>query len=89
MLLNRYVLREHIGPFFIGFLSLTFILVMNQIFLLIWDVVGKGIEVSTVLYVLLLYLPSIMVLTIPMGVMVASCMAFGRLSLAVRSFNGF
>jgi lipopolysaccharide export system permease protein len=51
---------------------------MNQLFLLIWDVVGKGIKVTTVLYILVLYLPSILSLTVPMAVMVASCMAFGR-----------
>ncbi len=53
---------------------------MNQIFILIWDIVGKGIKVSIVLLLLLLYLPSIIALTIPMGVMIASSMAFGRLS---------
>lgn len=80
MIFARYVIKEHIGPFFIGLSALTSILLMNQIFLLVWDVVGKGVAVHTVLYVLLLYLPSIFSLTIPMGVMVASCMAFGRLA---------
>ncbi|MDD2890789.1 MAG: LptF/LptG family permease [bacterium] len=80
MILNLYVVKEHIAPFFIGFLALTSILLMNQIFLLIWDVIGKGVPFLTVLYILLLYLPSIFALTIPMSVMVASCMAFGRLS---------
>ncbi len=80
MLLHRYVLKEHIGPFFLGVVALTGILIMNQIFVLIWDIVGKGVKVETVLYILLLYLPSIITLTIPMGVLVASCMAFGRLA---------
>ena len=78
MILHKYVLKEHIWPFFLGFLALTFILIMNQIFVLIWDIVGKGLKILTVLYLLLLYLPSIIALTIPMGVMIASCMAFGR-----------
>ena len=80
MLLHRYVLKEHIWPFFLGVFALTGILVMNQIFVLIWDIVGKGVKTSTVLYVLFLYFPSIITLTIPMGVLVASCMAFGRLA---------
>ncbi|MDI6840843.1 MAG: LptF/LptG family permease [bacterium] len=80
MLIHWYALREHIRPFFLGLFLLTFILIMNQIFVLIWDIVGKGINILTVLYLLLLYLPSIVTLTIPMGVMIASCMAFGRLA---------
>lgn len=80
MLIHRYVLKEHIWPFFLGVFSLTVILIMNQIFVLVWDIVGKGIKATTVLYVLFLYLPSIITLTVPMGVMVSSCMAFGRLS---------
>ncbi len=90
MLLHRYVLKEHIWPFLLGVFALTGILVMNQIFILIWDIVGKGVKPTTILYVLFLYFPSIITLTIPMGVLVASCMAFGRLAqdmeiTAVRS----
>lgn len=80
MILFKYVIKEHIGPLIVGLSALTFILLMNQIFLLVWDVVGKGISTFTVLYILLLYMPSILALTIPMSVMVASCMSFGRLA---------
>lgn len=80
MLIRWYVLKEHIWPFLLGLFTLTTVLLMNQIFLLIWEVIGKGVKTQTVFYVLLLYLPSIISLTIPMAVMVSSCMAFGRLS---------
>lgn len=80
MIIHWYVLKEHIWPFLLGLFTLTIVLLMNQIFLLIWDIIGKGIRVSTVLYILLLYLPSIIALTVPMAVMVSSCMVFGRLS---------
>lgn len=80
MLIHWYILREHIWPFLLGLITLTFVLIMNQIFILIWDIVGKGLNISIVLTLLALYLPSIIVLTIPMAVMVSSCMAFGRLA---------
>jgi lipopolysaccharide export system permease protein len=80
MLIHWYVLKEHIWPFMLGLMTLTIVLVMNQIFLLIWDILGKGISAATVFYILLLYLPTIFALTVPMAVMVASCMSFGRLS---------
>lgn len=80
MKLYIYVLREHIWYFILGVLSLTLILLMNQIFLLIWEIIGKGVSLVKVAKILILYLPSIITLTIPMGVMVSSCMSFGRLS---------
>jgi lipopolysaccharide export system permease protein len=80
MILKNYILREHIGPFFTGLLSLTFILIMNKIFIIVWDVVGKGLKVKTVLLLLSFSLPSIIALTVPMAVLVAVFMAFGRLS---------
>ncbi|MBI4721474.1 MAG: LptF/LptG family permease [Candidatus Stahlbacteria bacterium] len=80
MFLHRYIVREHIGPFILGLFTFTFILLMNQIFLLVWDIIGKGISPGIVFFLLLLYLPSIIALTIPMAVMVSSCMAFGRLA---------
>lgn len=73
-------MKEHIGPFLLGFSTLTFILVMNRIFVLVWDIVGKGIKITTVLNLLFLSLPFIIALTVPMAVLVASLMAFGRLS---------
>ncbi|OYD15822.1 hypothetical protein CH333_04825 [candidate division WOR-3 bacterium JGI_Cruoil_03_44_89] len=80
MLLVRYILREHIVPFFMGLVFLTFILIMNKLFVVIWDIVGKGIPGGLVLNMLWLSLPSIIALTVPMAVLVAVLMAFGRLS---------
>ncbi|HID92767.1 MAG TPA: YjgP/YjgQ family permease [bacterium (Candidatus Stahlbacteria)] len=80
MILYRYVLKEHIGPFFLGLVCLTFILIMNSIFTLIWDVVGKGLTLNIVLNLLLLSLPWVIALAVPMAVLVATLMAFGRIS---------
>ncbi len=80
MLLVRYILREHIASFFTGLVFLTFILIMNKLFIVIWDIVGKGVPGKLVLSMLWLSLPSIIALTVPMAVLVAVLMAFGRLS---------
>ncbi|MCK4595931.1 LptF/LptG family permease [candidate division WOR-3 bacterium] len=80
MILIRYILKEHIAPFFIGLIFLTFILIMNKLFVVIWDIVGKGIPGSLVLSMLWLTLPSLIALTVPMAVLVAVLMSFGRLS---------
>ncbi len=80
MIINRYILKEHIAPFFLGIFLLTFILIMNKIFISIWSIIGKGVPGSLVLSMLWFSLPSIITLTIPMAVLVAVLMAFGRLS---------
>lgn len=79
-IVSFYVLREHIAPFVLGLLVLTFILLMNRIFALIDMIVGKGLAPLIVLQVFLLSLPFILALTVPMAALVASLMAFGRLS---------
>ncbi|MCK4330710.1 LptF/LptG family permease [candidate division WOR-3 bacterium] len=80
MILIRYILKEHIAPFFIGLIFLTFILIMNKLFVVVWDIVGKGIPGGLVLSMLWLALPSLIALTVPMAVLVAVLMSFGRLS---------
>jgi lipopolysaccharide export system permease protein len=79
-IIDRYILREHIGPFTLGLVVLTFILIMNRVFELVDLIVGKGLDVITVLEIFALSLPFILALTIPMSVLVAVLMAFGRFS---------
>lgn len=80
MILARYILREHIVPFFLGLLLLTTILIMNKLFISIWSIVGRGVPGNLVISLLWLSLPSIITLTVPMAVLVSVLMAFGRLS---------
>jgi len=80
MRLYLYVIREHVGPFFLGLGVLTFILLMKQVFRLLDLILGKGLKLSIVLELFTLTLPFILALTVPMAVLVAVLMAFGRLS---------
>jgi lipopolysaccharide export system permease protein len=79
-ILYSYVLKEHLGPFFLGLLVLTFILIMNRAFELVDMIIGKGLSVFIVSEIFLMSLPFIIALTVPMAVLVAVLMAFGRLS---------
>lgn len=79
-ILSRYILKEHVGPFFLGFFVLSFILLMDQIFTLIDMLIGKGLPFLVVLEVFGLSLPFIFAVTIPMAVLVSSLMAFGRMA---------
>ncbi|TET44657.1 YjgP/YjgQ family permease [candidate division TA06 bacterium] len=79
-ILYSYILKEHIRPFFLGLLVLTFILIMNRAFELVDMIIGKGLSVVIVSEIFFLSLPFIIALTVPMAVLVAVLMAFGRLS---------
>jgi lipopolysaccharide export system permease protein len=78
--LTKYVLSELTGPFFLGLLIFTFVLLMGKVLDLIELVIKKGVDLGTVLKLLIYIMPSFLVLTIPMAVLVATLTAFGRLS---------
>ena len=79
-LIDRYLLRELVPPFFIGVLIFTFLLLMSQILRLMELIVNKGVDIGTILRLILYLLPSILVLTVPMSVFLATVVTFGRLS---------
>jgi len=78
-ILTRYILREHIAPFFFAFFTITFLLVIDFVPRIIDRVIDKDIDVMVVLELVGLNLAWMLALSIPMSVLVATLMAFGRL----------
>jgi len=78
--ITKYMLLEMIGPFGLGILIFTFVLLMDKVLELVEMVINKGVKLSVVLELLGYTLPSLLVLTLPMAVLVATLTAFGRLS---------
>ncbi len=78
--LQRYVLREHLVPFTMGFSVLTFLLTMDLLFDYLDLLIGKGIPALIVSQLFLYGLGWMIALSIPCAVLVASLMTFGRLS---------
>ena len=78
--LYRYVFKAHVGPFLFSFVITTFILVMDIIFQIADLIIGKNLDLFIVLEVFFLNLAWIVAVSIPMSVLVASLMAFGRLA---------
>ena len=66
--------------FFIGLMTLTIILLMDKIFKLIELIVTKGTSSTQILKLLFYIAPSFLIFTIPMSVLVATLLSFGRLS---------
>lgn len=80
MILVRYVLKELIAPFLASLFGITFLFVVDFLVKILDSVLSKGLPTSTVVEIFVLNLAWVLSLSIPMAVLVASLMAFGRLS---------
>lgn len=80
MILVRYVLKELIAPFLASLFGITFLFVVDFLVKILDSVLSKGLPTSTVIEIFVLNLAWMLSLSIPMAVLVASLMAFGRLS---------
>jgi LPS export ABC transporter permease LptF/LPS export ABC transporter permease LptG len=79
-ILDRYVWKELLLPFFLGLFIFTFLLLLDKIFDLTDLIINKGVPVHLVLLLLAYILPAFLVLTIPIGFLLAILVAFGRFS---------
>ena len=84
-IIDRYVIREVLGPFVIGLLIFTFMLIIPFLIDYAESFISKGVPVLVVLRVMATLLPSALALTIPMSLLLGLLVAFGRLS-ADREF---
>ena len=78
-LLDRYILREIVTPFFLSIAALTLVLFLQKMFRLAELIVSKGATVVSTLKVLAFVMPSFLVLTIPMAFLIGTLTAFTRL----------
>ncbi len=79
-ILDRYIFRELLTPFFISLGALSFIMLTKELLRLVELLVSKGVGVLAVLKVFLHLMPAFLVLTLPIAAIVASITAFSRLS---------
>ena len=79
-ILNRYIVKEHLYPFISALLALLFVLLANFLLRSMDRFLGKGLAFSTIFKFILFHSASILSLAIPMAMLVATMMAFGRFS---------
>lgn len=79
-ILNRYILVEHIPPFFFSVFIITFVLVLETIPKIVEMVIDKNISAGVVFELIFLNLAWMIALSVPMAVLVATLLAFGRLT---------
>src|SRR6187455_3466315 len=78
--LDRYLIRESVGPFFLALGLFTFVLAVRPMLDQAQSLLSKGVPVPTVGFLLLTLLPQALGLTLPMAFLAGLLMAFGRLS---------
>lgn len=72
------ILKRHLGPFVFCFFTLMFLLLMQFLILYIDLLVGKGLPLGIVLELIVTNLASMVVLAVPMAVLVACLMTYGK-----------
>jgi len=77
---DRYLLKEIIPPFLIGLLVYSFVLLMNQVFLLAELFIAKGVALGIVARIFLYLIPSVLAFTVPMAVLMGILAALSRMS---------
>ncbi|MDH7516349.1 MAG: LptF/LptG family permease, partial [Bacteroidota bacterium] len=80
MILWRSILRGHLGPFLFSNAVIVFLFLLQFLMKSAGDIVGKGLGTGVILELIALNLAWIVVLAVPMSVLVATLMAFGRMS---------
>ena len=79
-IINRYLLKELGGPFLASLAVSTFILAAGNIIQTADMVINKGVGILQVVKIFLLFLPYVLTFTIPISVLSAVLLGFGRLS---------
>jgi lipopolysaccharide export system permease protein len=79
-ILRSYILKEWIVPFFLSLTILTCVFLLGNLIQLTNLVINKGINLSTVSRVFLLYIPVLLGYTVPISCLISIILTFSRLS---------
>ena len=80
LLISRYIIKELILPFIYSLMIIVLMLFINFFLRAIDRFLGKGLSALTIFEYLFLNLAWIIALAVPMAVLIATLMAFGRMS---------
>ena len=79
-LVDRYVLQEMSGPFWVGLVVYSFLFLIQLIFQLASLVIQEGLSAGAMALMFLLSLPGLLAYTLPIALLLGTIIAFGRLS---------
>jgi lipopolysaccharide export system permease protein len=79
-IINRYIFREILFPFFMCLFIFTFVLLMGKILQLMDLMINKGVSIIDITKLILYLLPTFLLITIPISLLISILIALGRLS---------
>ncbi|MCH7746769.1 MAG: LPS export ABC transporter permease LptG [Acidobacteria bacterium] len=79
-ILDRYILRETLRMVFLTLLVFTFVLMIDPLMRVVQALITKGVDVWTIVQLMLTLVPQGLGVTIPMAVLIGLLMGLGRLS---------
>ena len=79
-ILRTYVLKEHLTPFAVTLSGLTAVMLIGNVIKLAELVIAKGVSLLDIVRLLINLIPYVLSFTVPIAVLLAIVMAFGRLS---------
>jgi lipopolysaccharide export system permease protein len=79
-IIHRYIIKEIIGPLFLGFFLFTFIFLIDKMTDLVDLILNKGVNLLTTIKLLIYIMPAFIAITVPMGLLMAVLIAFSRLN---------
>ena len=77
--LHWYIIKTFLGPFFMTFFIVVFILLMQFLWKYVDDLVGKGLEIKVLAEMLFYASFGVLSYAFPLAMLLASIMAFGSL----------
>jgi lipopolysaccharide export system permease protein len=78
--INRYILKEFLGPFAVNVLFFTFIFLMAELIEITNWIVNYNINLATILWMIFYQMPFLLIFVIPISVMITVLLTFLRLS---------
>jgi lipopolysaccharide export system permease protein len=79
-IINRYIFREILFPFLMCLFIFTFVLLMGKILQLMDLMINKGVSIIDITKLILYLLPTFLLITIPISLLISILIALGRLS---------
>jgi lipopolysaccharide export system permease protein len=77
--LDKLILKSFLGPFVVTFFIALFVLIMQSLWKYIDDLVGKGLDFTTILQFVWYASASLLALAMPIAILISSIMTFGNL----------
>lgn len=77
--IHKLVLKSYLGPMFLTFFIVMFVLMMNFVWRYIDELVGKGLEASTIIELMMYAMANMIPMGLPLSMLLAAIMTMGNL----------